>query len=104
MKQLTTSTRTKNYQLNQKPSMDFQKKRKLTQQDKDKMSARFNMKLGQFKALSQEDLKLQLDKKMSRTDRYALGIEIDQRIRESLKNNLTEDTNGNNTSSEGEET
>ena len=56
-------------------------KLKLTNRDKQKIQARFNAKLDEFKAKTDEELKTLMSVKMSSTDKTALDYVIDHKIK-----------------------
>ena len=59
-------------------------KEKLTEADKQRIRNRYANKREEFLLLPAEELKKLLDTKMSRTDKYALEIVIDEKIKANI--------------------
>ena len=67
--------------------------KKLTSKDKSKINNRYLMKYNEFKLLSNEELKKLTETKMSSTDRFALQIAIESKMKETiLKNKEADDS------------
>lgn len=79
-------------------------KQKLTEEDKRKIRERFSAKLAEFKAMSAEELKPLLDKKMSSTDKYARDIAIDEKIKANVAKKMEEESTINKQESNGSKT
>ena len=59
-------------------------KQKLNNSDKQRIQARFTSKIEAFIAKSPEELKILLTTKMSSTDKYALELVVDQKIKQNI--------------------
>jgi len=66
------------------------RKNKLNNSDKAKIRARFNSKMQEYDKMSLEELKPILESKLSSTDKYALEVVIDGKIKQNLAKSMEE--------------
>lgn len=65
-------------------------KQKLNNADKQRIKARFSTKMEEFKNKTADELKTLMDVKMSSTDKYALEVVIDGKIKANLAKEMEE--------------